>query len=279
MSALRTIRNGLGTCLLLLPFTTCASARNVELAEASYERSRTALEMPMRAQGYSDVGDFTCSYSGKIIYYNGNTSLQLVNCLLEAPEDSSKLVITSSGGDADVAIFAAHVMSEMVLDVEVVGWCASSCANYILPAARRIYLDQHSLVAVHGAPGPPDRERLIEALGRAGLTDSSPKFETTVSDNLKRAALSYQLHNNFRKKFRVGEYYYYLDDIAAARETEGIADSGDMYLVDPFWLRRCLPGVEIVAEAPNRKGLQELLPMYTFVAFSDVRGPDDSCFY
>lgn len=274
-----TSRFSLGAGVLSFLLSASAYADGFGAADVTYERSRKALEMPMRAAGYSDVAEYTCSYADKSIHYNGNTTLQLVNCLLDAPQDSGKLVITSSGGDADVAIFAAHVVSEMALDVEVVGWCASSCANYILTAAKRVYLDQHSVVYVHGAPGVPDRERLIKALEKSGFTDSSPKFEATVSDNMKRAALSYELHNNFREKFRVGEYYYDLDDIAAARESVVRTDSKDLYLVDPDWLRRCLPDVEIIAEVPNIEGLRKLHPMRNLVVFSDVRGPDMSCFY
>jgi hypothetical protein len=234
--------------------------------------------MPNRAvaSGYSDVGEFSCAYSGKNIHYNGNTTLQLVNCLLEAPAESRTLAISSSGGDVDLAIFAAHIVKEMALDVEVVGWCASSCANYILPAAERIYLDQHSLVYVHGAPGPPDRDRMIAALAKASFTAESPNFDQVLGDNLKRSELTYQLHNNFRRKFRVGEYYYDLEDIGAARASE---DHGrDIYVVDPGWLRRCLPGVDVVAEAPNPEGLQKLFPTRNLVWFSDIRSPDNTCF-
>lgn len=91
--------------------------------------------------------------------------------------------------------------------------------------------------------------------------------------------MTYRLHNNFREKFQVGEYYYDLNDLAAARASEVQTGAWDLYFVDPDWLKRCLPGVEIIAEAPNIGSLRKLHPKRSLVAFSDLRGPDQSCFH
>ena len=269
-----------GAFFFLAFVTACTTTNDFEGASVTYERSRAALEMPMRSiySGYSDVGEYACNYAGTRIHYNGNTTLQLVNCLMEAPSGSRTLSITSSGGNVDFGIFAAQVVSAMALDVEVVGWCASSCANYILPAAKRVYVDQHSVVFVHGAPQPPDRGRLVEAISKSGLTKDSPGFDAVVDDNMERSELTYRLHNNFKAQFQVGDYYYNLADISSAPEPAAKAGTSKLVYVDPGWLRACMPDVEVVAEAPNARGLQELFPKYSLFSFSQVRGRENKCF-
>jgi hypothetical protein len=265
----------------LVSLAAAATPGNGVTAGDSYERARTALEMPLAAirSGPSDVGEYTCIHEGPLIHYNGATTLQLVNCLLEAPEDASRLVITSAGGNVDLAIFAAHVLKARELDVEVVGLCASSCANYLVPAARRVYLDRHSAILVHGAGGPPDRERLIEALGRSGFSETAPNFEQVVQDNLQRTELTYRLHNNFRREFKVGDGFYNLEDAWTARRALGQGNPSGMIRVDADALRACLPQVVLVAEPPDLEGLQALLPGYNLGALSELRSAEDVCLH
>ncbi|MFN3314151.1 MAG: hypothetical protein ACK46Q_11885 [Hyphomonas sp.] len=267
------------SCLLAGLLPACATAEAFGPAALTRERSAAALEVQLAAlqAGPSDVGAYECSYPGGQIHYVGGTTLQLVNCLIEAPAGAQRLVISSTGGEVNQAIFAAYVLKSMALDVEVVGWCVSSCANYIAPAARRLYLDQHSIMYVHGAPQPPDRDRLIEALGRNGLTPDQPRFESVVSDNLMRSELTYRLHNNFRREFSVGEGYYDIADIWSARAVIDKGPGKDLIFVDPDWLKSCLGSIEVITEPTNREALETLLPQYNLVAFSDIRGPDANC--
>lgn len=260
-----------------LASTFYAYAENWSAEEPSFERSQEALTFlrASAAGGYSNVGPYRCSYEGGAIHYNGNTTLQLVNCLLEAPADARLLMITSAGGDVDVAMFAAHLVSEMKLDVEIVGDCASSCANYILPAARRVRIDPYSVVMVHGGPMPPDRQKIVDALAKSGLTSEQPNFEKVVEENLLRGGLSHRLHENFVKKFAVKRGYYHFDPIR-----QHIADqelSNPFILVDPYWLKACLPQVDVVTDEPDREHIEKLFPGRTLVFFSDVLGYEGDC--
>lgn len=255
----------------------CARAEGWSERASSYERSEAALKFlnESNARGYSDVGPYLCSYEGREIHYNGNTTLQLVNCLLEAPADARLLVITSAGGNVDVAMFGAHLVSEMKLDVEVVGLCGSSCANYILPAAGRVRIDPYSVVMVHGGPLPPDRDEMIEALAKSGFTSERPNYEQTIEDNLMRSDISYRLHSNFVKKFAVKPGYYHFDPVR-----EYIAEQSVSYpfmLLDPYWLKACLPHVDIVADEPDRAQVEKLFPRKGIVFFSDALGFEGAC--
>ncbi len=270
---------GLSIFASMLSLAAAAAPENASFAGDSFERARKALEMPLAAiqAGPSDVGAYRCAYEGPVIQYNGATTLQLVNCLMEAPKDASRLVITSAGGEVNHAIFAAYVVKVRELDVEVVGMCASSCSNYILPSAKRAYLDKFSAILVHGGGTPPDREEMAASIRRAGYTEDSPAFEQIVSDNLKRSELTYRLHKNFVRDFNIGERLYDLEDIWSARRAMGQQNTSGMIRVDPASLQECLPDVEIIAEAPNLEGLQKLLPKYNLGSFADVRGAGSSC--
>lgn len=269
--------NGLAAVSAVCALGACATGQVFAPPDETYARSSQALEMPMRALFPSDVGEYTCDYAEDRILYNGNTTLQLANCLLEAPSGSRTLAITSSGGNVDIAIYVAELVHGVGLDVEVIGWCASSCANYVLPAAERVILDQHSVVFVHGAPTAPDRDALVAAISKAGCAPDSPGFDDIVDDNMKRSELTYRLHGNFMARFNVGAAYYDVSDIYSGPHQATKPGASNLVLVDPAWLAACLPGVEIVAEPPNLQGLQGLFPRYNLVSFSQARGDGYDC--
>ncbi len=260
-----------------LLLSACASTPGWMTAEQSFERSREALQpLAGQRQGYSDVDAYSCEYAGDLIVYKGNTTLQLVNCLLGAPKEAERLVITSRGGAVDDAVFAAYLVARRQLDVEVVGQCMSSCANYILPAAEHIFLDRHSIVAVHGSPGRPDREAMIAAFAKAGWTSERPAFEEELERNLLMDEEFFELHSNFSNEFNVGRLYY---DIAKVH-AYGLEKAGGKsftIVVDPDWLAACIPNVELTAEQPDLDGLSKLFANRYLVTFSSALGQAGNC--
>ncbi len=62
----------------------------------------------------------------------------------------TRLVITSGGGDVAAALDMAAVMHDRGLDIEVPQACHSSCANYLVPAARNKTFGHAGVVAWHG---------------------------------------------------------------------------------------------------------------------------------
>lgn len=265
--------------ILGLAALTSATPGHAAPDSEALERARKAVEMPIAAiySGSSDVGAYTCSYDGPLIHYNGATTLQLVNCLLAAPEEADRLVVTSAGGNVDLAIFAANVLKRRNLEVEVVGLCASSCANYLVPAARRLLADRYAAILVHGSPTPPDREQLVEAFKRSGYSESSPDFESSLQDNMKRGELTYVLHNNFMREFNVGSGYYLLEDVAAGWRALGQENPSGMIRVDPATLKACMPSLDAVIEEADVEALRTLLPRYNMGSITDIRGPNASC--
>ena len=88
---------------------------------------------------------------GEKIIYSGPLTAEAnrtVKSLLD--EHTHILAISSRGGEINLGMDLGELVIEHGLSVEVVGYCLSSCANYVLPAGRLKLLHRDSLVAWHG---------------------------------------------------------------------------------------------------------------------------------
>lgn len=79
-------------------------------------------------------------------------SAKLADCLERLGQtEIAELRITSGGGDAwDTLEIAKKLRGHLDL-VVVDGMCASSCANYLLPVAKRVRVEPHAYVLLHGS--------------------------------------------------------------------------------------------------------------------------------
>jgi hypothetical protein len=85
------------------------------------------------------------------VVYDGD-SAELGTCLDGAgSERIRELRITSRGGDAWETLQIMQRFSGRIDLVIVDHMCASSCANYVLPAAKRILVRSGSIVILHGS--------------------------------------------------------------------------------------------------------------------------------
>jgi len=186
-----------------------------------------------------------CKSSNGRISYIGPTELGLIECLLRWGKlDAKTLEITSSGGSVPTAIWAAQLVRKFHLDVTVASFCASSCANYIVPAGSRVFILPYSVVSVHGAPAPPERKAVEKQLIASGLAESNPAFKSAVSNNISRLAAEYRIHLMFQEAFGVNPQYYSLDKLVK----EDNAENG---LLTNAALRSCLPQIQITTLGVN----------------------------
>lgn len=74
----------------------------------------------------------------------------------------SVIVAKSEGGDVRVALAIGEMISGSEISLIVDGYCLSSCANYILPAAKYKYILNDAIVGWHGGPA-----RTVEEYARA----------------------------------------------------------------------------------------------------------------
>ncbi len=129
--------------------------------------------------------------TGKTICFHGLITSQSSTKFLElATLDISMLVISSHGGDVSEAIKMANRMVDLKMSVVVVGWCMSSCANYIFPAATQKFAMPRSYIGWHGGP-----------------SRSIPTGMTEEAQHNYRAMLDAQ--STFFSKIGVSESYVY----------------------------------------------------------------------
>jgi hypothetical protein len=95
-----------------------------------------------------------------VVRYIGPTDDTLVACLSKHSRDGKSLLVSSGGGDASKAIEAGDILSGLHWDVRILGMCASSCGNYIIPSAASVAVEPYSAILLHG--GPVDSEAFIQ---------------------------------------------------------------------------------------------------------------------
>jgi hypothetical protein len=90
--------------------------------------------------------------SGRTVVFQGLISEGAVDEFVRVIElhDVNRLLIASGGGHVAPAIRMARAIYDREMDVEVVGLCFSSCANYIFPAGRNKLITGLGVVGWHG---------------------------------------------------------------------------------------------------------------------------------
>lgn len=102
--------------------------------------------------GCSTVQTHPLSISGNTLILRGIITNQTANDFRQALTDHRihTVQLASGGGDVESAIQIAREIHERGIDVEVVGDCFSSCANYIFPAGKTKTISGLGIVAWHG---------------------------------------------------------------------------------------------------------------------------------
>ena len=90
-----------------------------------------------------------------VLVYRGSISAALNQEIFSAFDSAEikpeRLVISSPGGDVQAGIELGEWIHQHKLNVEVADLCASSCANYVFPAANKKYLRKDSVLIWHGS--------------------------------------------------------------------------------------------------------------------------------
>jgi hypothetical protein len=82
-----------------------------------------------------------------------DTFLAAKDCLVQSSAKNKTVVITASGGGSwESALALGILIHRHGWNVEVVDYCASSCANFIFPAGKVKYLHGEALLLFHGGP-------------------------------------------------------------------------------------------------------------------------------
>lgn len=98
--------------------------------------------------------DFVGVRDGHLVYRSGiseEANQALFEAYKNAFEKPTRLLVSSRGGEIGLGLELGNWVKDNNLDVEVMDVCASSCANYVLPAAKTKYLRKDSVLLWHGS--------------------------------------------------------------------------------------------------------------------------------
>jgi hypothetical protein len=105
--------------------------------------------------------------------------------------ETTRLIISSGGGDVEVALVVADYIHNYGLDIEVNQLCGSSCANYWFTAARKKTVLQGAYVGFHG-----------------DITSSIPYWKTPTAETLESARRISAKEQDFYEKIGVNPKLY-----------------------------------------------------------------------
>ncbi|MBC8112872.1 MAG: hypothetical protein H7062_00690, partial [Candidatus Saccharimonas sp.] len=81
------------------------------------------------------------------------TFVEVRDRIVRSAADKKTFVVKESpGGNGFAALAIGILLHRHNWDVEVVGVCSSSCANWIFPAGKTKYLNSQSMLLFHGGP-------------------------------------------------------------------------------------------------------------------------------
>jgi hypothetical protein len=142
-----------------------------------------------------------------------------------------RVELDSPGGNVRVAMRIGDMLARFQTDMVVKNECSSSCANYILPVARRITVEAGALVILHGSIDEVWREQgsadLVELQAEYAARHSFRQGWLLVRDPANPAG---------------GPSMKY---VSGAPETWGQPASVAYLIAEEAFLISCLPGVSI----------------------------------
>lgn len=186
----------------------------------------------------------------------------------------SLLIVNSGGGSAHDAMKIGYSMKENGVRIVVSEYCASSCANYLIPAAKSVAVLPNSIILMHGSIPRRQADFIDMRLALRNITnddllkDMSPFFEEwkKFPEFYMKEVVS---ENNFLLEMKVDEFYLtnfiFLNDtvrnnsIAKCRPKKGLALVLDEnYLnrhtrqeVDYFWFPNVSQTKTLLRKFPN----------------------------
>lgn len=165
------------------------------------------------------VVDDTLIYDGMI---TGDAVLEAMRVVRQNDKPVKKLRITSTGGDIGVGIEFGYFVKEHNLDVEVSELCFSSCANYILPAAKSVVINTNSLIGWHGGTKQSDelwkqsvplhqQKAFMSYLNRLRAKETA--FFGIVGVDQKITTYGQTIENSCQLEQKTDGWYYSVEDL------------------------------------------------------------------
>lgn len=104
------------------------------------------------------------------------------------PLKPTVLSIRSPGGEVYTGMQLGNWVREHKLDVKVLEFCFSSCANYVFPAGIHKIVSNFAVIGYHGGPGDPKQLRFDEATQK--MYDAlSPVEQKALMDDIHKTSI------------------------------------------------------------------------------------------
>lgn len=95
----------------------------------------------------------TCASNDAQVYtIKGEISQNHLNYLEGNQQNISRIIVDSSGGNSLISAKIGLIILNNNIDLEVDYRCISSCVEFLMTAARNVYVRENSIIAVHGNP-------------------------------------------------------------------------------------------------------------------------------
>ncbi len=181
--------------------------------------SLTATSLLVRATPADNANEVWIEHIDDAIHYRGPISVAGQKRLLALHRDGNRngivkwLVVTSSGGEVNLAMDIGDWIFANKLNVRVIDRCLSSCANYIFTAATVKVIEPGAIVAWHGSAilsEAQSRTQIMDIIKRDILPRTPETERTAVASQLLRDTLddlkrSRERQAQFFKKIQVDE--------------------------------------------------------------------------
>lgn len=164
------------------------------------------------------MGD-TLVYDGMI---TGDAVLEAMRIIRNSDSPIRRLKIKSVGGDMAVGIEFGYFIKENDIDVEIDQLCFSSCANYIIPAAKNLVINNNSFVAWHGGATqsdelwklgvPIDQQSALMSYVKL-LRKKESAYFSYVGVDPKITTYGQIIKNSCQANEKTDGWYYSIDDL------------------------------------------------------------------
>lgn len=168
-----------------------------EYGEEVYQRMRQQLHDALREAELNWQPEHSLELDGETLRIEGDISDALYADIAQYLDEHSitRFAITSGGGYVASGLDIAFLMLENGIEIEVEGYCVSSCANYLFIAGADRIIRENSAVIWHGNTLQLDvREffqcgQMVSALDGEQLTEADVAEMTTPEALAERARL------------------------------------------------------------------------------------------
>ena len=192
-----------------------------------------------------------CRLEGRTIVFFGDSGAELSLCLIQQRTKNPRILkITSPGGQASASMMSAYTIRSMGLSLVVDRYCNSSCANYLLPAAKSITVPVGSYVMVHGAVGPPEemRAKIIETMMRETRLTRT-EAEAQIGPSMRESTIAYEMQQNFKLDFGIRDNFFAQPTLSELPNGSVIVlrENGERtnILLSAAAVRACLPRLKV----------------------------------